>query len=180
MADGIEFDILYFLQSLHTPWLDLFMKSVTSLGDHGVFWILTGLVLLCFRLTRPMGLCVLLSLAAGFLIGNLYLKNLVARERPCWIDSTIPLLVKNPKDYSFPSGHTLASFEGAVSIWLYNRKWGTASLVLAACIACSRLYLFVHFPTDVLGGMVLGILIALAVHRTVLKKCLHSGETVVY
>lgn len=180
MASGIEFDILYFLQSLHTQWLDLFMKNITSLGDHGMFWILTGLVLLCFRPTRPMGLCVLLSLAAGFLIGNLILKNLVARERPCWIDSSIPLLVKNPRDYSFPSGHTLASFEGAVSIWLYNRRWGEAFLVLAACIAFSRLYLFVHFPTDVLGGMVLGILIAWLVHKAVLKKCLHSGKTVIY
>ena len=180
MASGTEFDILYFLQSLHTQWLDLFMKSVTSLGDHGIFWILTGLALLCFRPTRPVGLCVLLSLAAGFLIGNLILKNLVARERPCWIDGSIPLLVKNPRDYSFPSGHTLASFEGAVSIWLYNRRWGWAFLALAACIAFSRLYLFVHFPTDVLGGMILGILIAWLVHKAVLKKYLHSGKTVIY
>lgn len=165
MMAGIEFGILYFLQSLHTPWLDGLMKEITRLGDHGIFWIITGIVLLCFKRTRPMGLCVLLSLAVGFLMGNMVIKNLVARERPCWIDKSIPLLVKNPRDYSFPSGHTLASFEGAVSIWLYNHRWGTAALILAALIGFSRLYLFVHFPTDVLGGMILGIIIAVLVHR---------------
>ncbi len=169
MMAGTEFDILYFLQSLHTPWLDVFMKEITSLGDHGIFWILTGVILLCFRKTRIMGLCVILSLAAGFLIGNTFLKNVIARERPCWIDSSVPLLIHNPRDYSFPSGHTLASFEGAVSIWLYNRKWGTAALILAALIGISRMYLFVHFPTDVLGGLILGVLIAFLVHSIVEK-----------
>ncbi len=161
---GIGFDVLYFLQSLHTPKLDVFMREITGLGDNGIFWIITGIVFLCFKKTRVMGVCVILSLGVGLLMGNLVLKNLIARERPCWIDTTIPLLVRNPKDYSFPSGHTLASFEGAVSIWLYNRKWGAAALVLATLIGFSRLYLFVHFPSDVLGGLVLGILIAVFVH----------------
>lgn len=169
MMAGTEFGILYFLQSLHTPWLDVFMKEITSLGDHGIFWIVTGVILLCFRKTKIMGLCVILSLAAGFLVGNTFLKNVIARERPCWIDSSVPLLIHNPRDYSFPSGHTLASFEGAVSIWLYNRKWGTAALILAALIGFSRMYLFVHFPTDVLGGLILGVLIAFLVHSIVEK-----------
>ncbi|WP_312426049.1 phosphatase PAP2 family protein [Lacrimispora sp.] len=166
---GTEFSILYFLQSLHTPWLDVLMKEITSLGDHGIFWILTGVILLCFKNTRIIGLCVILSLAVGFLVGNTFLKNVIARERPCWIDSSVPLLIHNPRDYSFPSGHTLASFEGAVSIWLYNRKWGTAALILAALIGFSRMYLFVHFPTDVLGGLILGVLIAFLVHSIVEK-----------
>lgn len=162
-----ELGILYFLQSLHTPWLDWVMKSITHLGDGGFFWILTGVILFCFKKTRRLGFCVLLSLVGGLLIGNILLKNLVARDRPCWIDPTVQLLIANPKDFSFPSGHTLASFEGAVSIFLYNRRWGTAALVLAAVIAFSRLYLFVHFPTDVLTGLALGIAIAVAVHRAV-------------
>ncbi len=169
MMTGTEFSILYFLQSLHTPWLDVLMKEITSLGDHGIFWILTGVILLCFKNTRIIGLCVILSLAVGFLVGNTFLKNVIARERPCWIDSSVPLLIHNPRDYSFPSGHTLASFEGAVSIWLYNRKWGTAALILAALIGFSRMYLFVHFPTDVLGGLILGVLIAFLVHSIVEK-----------
>ncbi|WP_313155103.1 phosphatase PAP2 family protein [Lacrimispora sp.] len=174
---GTEFGILYFLQSLHTPWLDVLMKEITSLGDHGMFWILTGVVLLCFKKTRLMGLCVILSLAAGLLIGNTFLKNMIARERPCWIDNSVPLLINNPRDYSFPSGHTLASFEGAVSIWLYNRKWGTAALILAALIGFSRMYLFVHFPSDVLGGLVLGILIAVLVHFIVERGKISKKNT---
>ncbi|MDR1548616.1 MAG: phosphatase PAP2 family protein [Hungatella sp.] len=174
---GIEFDILYFLQSIHTPWLDMFMKEITGLGDSGIFWIITGAVVLCFKKTRVMGLCVILSLAAGLLIGNMFLKNLIARPRPCWIDDGIPLLIKNPGDYSFPSGHTLASFEGAVSIWLYNRKWGTLALVLAVLIGFSRMYLFVHFPTDVLGGLVLGTLIAALVHSIVERSGIFKKST---
>lgn len=164
MMTGPEFEILYFFQSLHNPWLDAFMTSVTRLGDSGIFWILTGIALFCFKRTRKTGFCVLLSLAGGLLVGNILLKNLVARERPCWLDPSIRLLIENPHDFSFPSGHTMASFEGAVSIFFYHRRWGIAALVLAALIAVSRLYLFVHFPTDVLAGFILGIAIAAAVH----------------
>lgn len=167
MMAGIEFGILYFLQSLHTPWLDVFMKGITSLGEHGIFWVVTGLVLLSFKDTRTIGLCVILSLTAGYFMGNMLLKNLIARERPCWIDHSVLMLIRTPRDYSFPSGHTLSAFEGAVSIWLYNRRWGVPCLILAALIAFSRMYLFVHFPTDILGGMILGILIAVLVHRIV-------------
>ena len=82
---------------------------------------------------------------------------------------TVALLVASPADYSFPSGHTLAAFETAVSVFLYHRICGSFMLVLAACIAFSRMYLFVHFPTDVLCGMLLGILIAAGVHIVVEK-----------
>ena len=172
-----EFGILYLLQSLHTPWLDAVMKNITHLGDSGIFWILTGLALFCFKKTRRMGFCVLLSLAGGLLIGNIFLKNLVARDRPCWIDPTIQLLVASPKDFSFPSGHTMASFEAAVSIFLYNRRWGAAAFVLAVLISFSRLYLFVHFPSDVLTGLVLGTVIAVAVHKIVEWSVRQKKET---
>ena len=165
----LEFSILYFIQGLHTPFLDRFMTAVTSLGDKGWFFIVLGIILFCFKRTRKMGAAVLLSLAAGGLIGNVVLKNLVMRDRPCWIDESVRLLIQNPKDFSFPSGHTLASFETAVSIFLYNRKWGVPVIVLASVIALSRLYLFVHFPTDVLSGMALGIFIGWYVHRTIEK-----------
>lgn len=165
MLSQIEFAILYALQSLHNPWLDLVMTRITSLGDHGFIWILTGVILTCLPKTRKIGICVLLSLAAGGLLGNMILKKLIQRPRPCWIDTQVVLLIQNPKDYSFPSGHTLASLEGAVSIWLYNRRLGVPFLFLAVLIALSRLYLFVHFPTDVVAGAVLGSLIALFVHR---------------
>ena len=92
------------------------------------------------------------------------IKNIVARERPCWIDNTVNLLIANPKDFSFPSGHTLASFEAAVTIFLFNKKVGIPAIILAALIGFSRLYLFVHFPTDVLGGIILGTVIAVSVY----------------
>lgn len=163
----MEFSILYWLQTLHAPPLDALMVAVTFLGESGWFWILTGVLLFCIKRTRACGAAVLLSLACGFLVGNCLLKNLVGRSRPCWIDPTVPLLVASPTDYSFPSGHTLAGFEAAVSIFLFHRKWGIMALGLAALISFSRLYLFVHFPSDVLAGILLGVGIAFIVHRFV-------------
>jgi len=91
----------------------------------------------------------------------------VGRARPSWIDETVKLIIENPHDFSFPSGHTQASFAAAVAFWAYMKKWGgawtlagVASVVLAALIAFSRMYLFVHFPTDILAGLALGILFA--------------------
>lgn len=164
----IEFNILYFLQTLHRPWLDSFMVAVTSLGDHGLAGILLGMVLFCIKRTRKMGAAILLSIMLGFLAGNIVLKNLFARQRPCWMDTTIPLLVKNPWDYSFPSGHTMVSFEVAVSVFLMNKPWGKIALAVAALVAFSRLYLFVHFPSDVLAGVALAAGLALAANRLVL------------
>jgi len=164
---GWEFDLLYAIQNLHSPWLDDVMVFITSLADHGRVWVLLGLVLLMFSKTRCLGVSLLLSLFLGFVTGNQVLKHLIARQRPCWLRPEVALLVPSPRDYSFPSGHTLVSFEGAFSIWNENRRWGTAALAAAALIGFSRMYLFVHFPTDVLGGMVLGAANAWAARRLV-------------
>lgn len=165
----LELSFLYWLQELHGPILDRLMTGASFLGNKGWFFVFLGILLFLFPRTRRVGLAVLFSLALGFLVGNLFLKNAVMRPRPCWIDGTVALLTENPGDYSFPSGHSLASFETAVSIWFFDRKWGLAFLVLAAVIAFSRMYLFVHFPTDVAGGIVLGIFHGWIVHR-VLEK----------
>lgn len=170
----LEFSFLYWLQGLHHPLLDQLMPAVSFLGNSGWAFIVLGVVLFCMKKTRKVGLAVLLSLAAGFLIGNVLVKNLVMRSRPCWIDGTVPLLIPNPHDFSFPSGHTLASFETAVSVYLYSRRWGVPLLILASLIALSRLYLFVHFPTDVLSGMALGIFIGWYVHRTLERRGNHA------
>lgn len=161
----LELPFLYALQNLHTPLLDWLMVKITFLGDTGWFWIALALTLLCIKKTRTMGLAMLISIVIGFVLGNVWMKPLFERARPCWIDPSVPLLVASPKDFSFPSGHSLVSFEGAVSIWLMNRRWGVPALVLAALIACSRLYLFVHFPTDVLAGSLMGMGIAWTVNR---------------
>ena len=165
----MEFEILYWLQGFHSPVLDQVMETVTHLGDKGWLFILLGTALFLIPRTRRAGLSVLLSLLCGLILGNLCLKNLVMRPRPCWMDTAVPLLIPVPHDYSFPSGHTLAAFETAVSIFLANRKWGTVFLAFAVLIGISRMYLFVHFPTDVLGGAALGIFIAWFVKKGIEK-----------
>ena len=94
----------------------------------------------------------------GVLVGNVALKNLIARPRPCWVES-VPLLIASPTDYSFPSGHTLSSAIAATILTKTDRRFGYAAIPLAALIAFSRLYLYVHWPSDVLAGALLGILI---------------------
>lgn len=159
----MEFSILYAINNIHNNILDTIMITLTNLGDSGIFWIILAIVLLFNSKTRRCGIFMLISMMAGLIIGNGIIKNLVARQRPCWIDETITLLIENPTDYSFPSGHTLASFEAAITIFLFSKKWGIPSIILAIFIGISRMYLFVHFPTDIIGGAILGTLIAIAV-----------------
>mgnify|MGYP003571522005 CR=1 FL=1 len=171
----MDFDILYALNNIHTDLLDKVMIGITYLGEKGIFWIGIAIILLFFKKTRKCGIFMLISMAIGVIIGNGIIKNLVARPRPCWIDESINLLISNPKDFSFPSGHTLASFEAAITILLHNKKWGIAAILLAICVGISRLYLFVHFPTDVLAGAILGTIIAIAVYF-VSKKVIASKQ----
>jgi undecaprenyl-diphosphatase len=153
-----EFKILYWFQGLHNPVLDKVMVFITKLGSAGMFWIvLTVLMLIFCKKSKKAAWSSALALVFSYIIVNLLLKNLVARDRPCWIDKSVQMLVHVPKDYSFPSGHSSASFASATAIFFYYRKQGIAAYILAALIAISRMYLFVHFPTDVLGGTILGI-----------------------
>ncbi len=144
-----------------SEFLDTVMPVITKLGDKGIIWIILTLVFLCFKKTRKIGFSMALSLIIGYLVGNLFLKNVVARIRPYNLNPEISLLVPKLSDYSFPSGHTLSSFEAATAIFIRNKKLGIPALVLAVLIAFSRLYLYVHYPTDVLAGVVLGIGIAI-------------------
>lgn len=161
----MEFQILYAINKLHNIILDNVMVIITKLGNAGWFWIVLAVILMAYKKTRKCGILMLISLLTGLLIGNVALKNIIARQRPCWIDPNIILLIPNPTDFSFPSGHTLASFEAATMIFLHNKKYGTLALGLAILIAFSRLYLFVHFPTDILGGAILGTAISVGVYQ---------------
>lgn len=160
----MDFGILYALNAVHSGFLDKLMIGITYLGEKGIFWICVSIILIAFKKTRKCGFFMLISMIIGVIIGNGLIKNLVARSRPCWIDESIQLLIANPKDYSFPSGHTLASFEAAISILLFDKKWGALATITAFFIGLSRLYLFVHFPSDVVAGAVLGTCIALLVN----------------
>ena len=160
----MEFDILYFFNGLHTEILDSIMIFLTQLGDKGIIWIVLAIALLFHSETRICGIFILISLGLGLIIGNGIIKNLMARPRPYWIDESITLLIPGLSDYSFPSGHTLASFEAAIMIFMFDKKWGIPALILAILIGISRMYLFVHFPTDVLAGALLGTAISLIVY----------------
>ncbi len=160
----MDFEILYALNAVHSGFLDKLMIGITYLGEKGIFWICVSIILIVFKKTRKCGFFMLISMIIGVILGNGLIKHLVARARPCWIDESIQLLIANPKDYSFPSGHTLASFEAAISILLFDKKWGIVATITAFLIGLSRLYLFVHFPSDVVAGAVLGTCIALTVN----------------
>lgn len=156
---GIELQILDMIQTWRTPILDSFMSAITRLGDGGVFWIALAVVLLVIPKTRKYGIVMAVALILDLLICNICLKNLVARTRPYDVNTAIELIARKPRDYSFPSGHTAAAFTATFALYFARcKKWWILSLVLAVLIAISRLYLYMHFPTDVLGGIFIGVL----------------------
>lgn len=165
-----EFDFLYALQGIHNPVIDKLMVFASTIGNAGIFWMALTLIFLIPKRYRRMGFQMALSMMIVFIIGNLVLKNLIHRDRPCWIDPSVVLLGKNPTDYSFPSGHSMNGFSASVSILLCNKKLGIPAVILATIIAFSRLYNFVHFPTDVLVGSTLGIVVAIVVNWLFKKK----------
>lgn len=153
----MELKILDMIQSLHTPAADRIMVFITSLGNGGRIWILLAVLLLAVPRTRKSGWVLTAALVLDYILCNGILKNLVGRIRPCDVNATVQLLIARPKDFSFPSGHTAVSF-AAVSALYYagEKKLWKPALVLAVLIAFSRLYLYVHYPTDILGGIMVG------------------------
>ena len=163
---NIDFSILDFIQNhLRNGVLDWLMTRISMLGNAGVIWIVISIVLLSIKKYRKCGITLVIGLLLGLLIGNIILKPLVARPRPCWINSDIALLIASPKDFSFPSGHTLSSFIAAIILLKEDKKFGYVAMILAILIAFSRMYLYVHFPSDILAGVVLAILIGFAAIR---------------
>ncbi len=158
---SMDLSILEWIQThLVTPFCDRFFSLITHLGDGGILWILLAVGMLFFKKTRKTGLMIGAALVLGLLFGNGILKNLFQRVRPYDLENAlvqVPIIAK-PSDWSFPSGHTLASFETATVLMIRDRRFGIPALMLALLIAFSRLYLYVHFPSDVLAGVLLGVL----------------------
>lgn len=173
---NFDYAVMNWIQdNLRSGFADGFMTFITHLGDAGIFWIAIAVIMLCFRRTRKIGCVMGLALLSGVIIGNLTLKPLIARVRPYENSEYIELirvtkdmlLIKAPHDFSFPSGHTLASFEAAVGIFVCNKKWGIPAIIVAALVAFSRIYLYVHYLTDVIGGIVIGTCLAIAAYYVV-------------
>ena len=166
----MESEIMLWVQEyLRRDWLDPIWIAVTTLGNGGMIWILLSVGLLIPKKTRKTGMLALLALAFSYLINNLLLKNLIARTRPYEVIAGLHTLIGAQRDYSFPSGHTAASFASVVALFMAGeRKLWKPALLLAVLIAFSRLYLYVHYPTDVLGGLILGLIAGYLGSRLVL------------
>jgi len=160
----MDWSVLQWIQNTFTcGFLDIVMPKISMIGDLGAVWLIIAVLMLCSKKYRACGILLAAGLVLCFLIGNLCLKPLVARARPNWLDPSFHLLIPNETDYSFPSGHTMASFSSAAILGGQNRNFDIFAFLLAGLIAFSRLYLYVHFPTDVLGGAVIGMLIGFTV-----------------
>ena len=142
--------------------MDVAMPIVTTFGDGGIFWIAIAVILFLFPKTRRTGLGMALALTMGLIVCNITLKPLVGRIRPYDLQAelgvAIPLLQGAMHDFSFPSGHTIASFEACTVMLLGSKKLGIPATILAILIAFSRMYLYVHYPTDVIASVILGTL----------------------
>lgn len=152
-----ELTFLNALQALRTPALDGVMRFFTHLGDSGFVWLALTALLLAFRRTRRAAGCWRRHCSSTPSSAISFSSQRVGRIRPCDVLTEVELLIPRPEDFSFPSGHTAASFASVTALWLAGKKrWAMAALPLAVLIAFSRMYLCVHFPTDILGGAVLG------------------------
>ena len=179
----MELQILHGIQGLHNEFLNSVMIFFSTIGNGGMCWIVVSILLAVIPRTRKCGFTMMASMALTFLLGNVFLKNLIAGPRPFMMDNSVTLLIPEPSEYSFPSGHTANSFAAAVVICAYFRRAGIAALVMAATIAFSRMYLFVHYPTDILGGIALGTLdaciVMLCIYRwNRMRGANEAGKTV--
>ena len=184
--------------ALNADWLTPIMKSITMLGEDGIFWILVCLVLLLFKRTRRLGVICSLSLLCTFIVCNLCLKPAVDRVRPWITFQLVNPMLPPPGDASFPSGHSANSMGPAWAMFLatmpvrmaggrsYDKvrclgwngegvsphtmhKFGIAAVVLAVLIGISRLYLGMHYPSDVVCGLLIGMIVATVVYRIILR-----------
>lgn len=159
---AFDISIIYFLcDNLRNPVFDEIFKFISLTGEHGLVWIIPAVILICFKKTRKAGIVMLTALALGYTLGELIIKNIVCRPRPFVTFPDLVLTVPPPPQFSFPSGHTMTAFAAATALFINHKKSGIAALCYAVLMGFSRVYLCVHYPTDVLGGMIFGILTAM-------------------
>ena len=165
LAVSFALPILDWIQAnLQSPLMDTIMPIITLFGEGGIFWIAWAVIMLIIPKTRKTGIAMICALLMGLLVCNVTLKPLVGRVRPYDLQAemgvAINLLIDAQHDFSFPSGHTIASFEAAVVLLKNSKKMGIPAIIWAVLVSFSRLYLYVHYPSDVLVSVVLGTLFA--------------------
>lgn len=155
----IDIMILNMIQTyLHYDFLNSIMIFLSRIGDGGFVWITIGVLFLLSKKYRKYGFLILIALGLEALFVNITLKPLIQRIRPFNINTTIELLIPSPRDFSFPSGHTASAFAAATILLYTNRKIAISGMILASLIAFSRLYLYVHFPSDIIAGVLIGMI----------------------
>lgn len=169
-----EFDFLNYIAQFHSKILNTIMIAVSSVNNNGYICIGITLLLLCSKKYRLAGITCALALVIMQISGNIIVKNIINRPRPYEIHN-VALLISMPKGSSFPSGHTYSSFATATAIFMWHKKWGIVFFALAALIGFSRLYLYVHFPTDVIAAIFLGIVDGL-ISCLIVKRLLLKGK----
>ena len=159
---NLDVGFLLFLQdSVRNPILNSIMIFITSLGNGGMLWIAATVLLMIPKKTRKVGLMSAIALLGSLIINNNLIKNLVQRPRPFRTFPELQIIIPTPSEFSFPSGHTSSSFAAAAVFYRHlSKKLGVPSVVLAGLIGFSRLYVGVHYPTDVLAGVIMGILLS--------------------
>lgn len=169
----LNFDLSVFqwVQGIQNEVLNMFFKIYTTLGEAGILFIAIALPLMLTKKYRKVGFAMMVSLVVMVIGNNLILKSIFARPRPFnldpdayawWFKSYVfPEIVSRPSSYSFPSGHTSSAFAAAFAAMAYNRKWGSLVMVLAVLMGFSRIYVEVHYPSDVIAGFFVGIIYAL-------------------
>lgn len=166
-------EILDFIQThMRNNFLDILMPQVTRLCDNAEIWIAAALILILFKKYRGVGVSVIIALLLSLIIGNMWLKPLFARPRPFYANTDILLLIPAPPDFSFPSGHTMSSFAAATVILAGNKRLGIPAVIFAAVIAFSRMYLYVHYMSDIIAGMLIGVvfgMFSIYIRKVVLK-----------
>lgn len=162
-----DFAILDALQKIHCTLLNYLMAFFTYISEGGAIWIAAAIVMLFFAKTRRAGCSVTLALVFELLVNEQLIKNLVQRTRPFVMNPEIDTIVHRPSSYSFPSGHTCTAFAAATAIFMFDKRLGTAAYITAALIGFSRNYFYIHYPTDVLCGALLGILLGFIASRIV-------------
>ena len=158
--------LLWIQEYLRNEFLTPIFLFITKLGNNGAIWLAASVIMLFFKKSRRAGFLSLAALFSSYIIDNVILKNLVARARPYEVVAGLQLLIGKQSDFSFPSGHTGSSFASAVILYQeLPKRFGEAAIALACFIGFSRLYLGVHYPSDVIGGALIGSLIAVTIRK---------------